>query len=42
VCHSFQPNCDVEEFQHPRFGKILCFTTLEEVSRGQELYINYK
>jgi hypothetical protein len=29
-------------FQHSRFDMILCFTTLEEVSRKQELYINYK
>ena len=42
VCHSFTPNCEFDNFQHPRFGLIKCVVTLRPISQGEELTVHYK
>jgi len=42
VCHSFEPNCDVDVFFHPRFGNIRCVATMEDIEKGEEITINYR
>ena len=42
ICHSFDPNCDFENFEHPRFGPILCVVTLKPVAEGEELFACYE
>jgi len=41
--HSFQPNSGFSRFYHPVFGlTCLGIKTLRHVSRGQEIFVNYK
>ena len=41
VNHSFTPNCDFGTFFHPRFGRIPCIKTLQELKGGTELFCYY-
>lgn len=41
VCHSFTPNCEFDNFDHPRFGPIKCIATVRPILRDEELTINY-
>ena len=41
MCHSFTPNCEFDDFDHPRFGKIKCIATMRPINKGEELTINY-
>ena len=42
VCHSFEPNCEFDNFEHPRFGPIMCLVALTSIDEGEELLANYK
>jgi len=42
VCHSFTPNCEFDNFYHPRFGFIKSLTTLRDIKEGDELFVNYR
>ena len=42
VCHSFTPNCEFDNFEHPRFGEIKCVVTLRPISQGEEITVNYQ
>jgi histone-lysine N-methyltransferase SETD7 len=42
VCHSFKPNCEVDDFFHPRFGEIRCIAALQDIRKGDEITINYR
>ena len=39
--HSFRPNCELDLFEHPRFGLVLCLAALRDVRRGEELQLHY-
>lgn len=41
VNHSFNPNCEFDSFQHPRFGTIKCLRTLSYITKGDELTAGY-
>ena len=40
--HSFSPNCQFGQFQHPVFGRVPCILTSQQVSAGQELLVYYR
>jgi len=42
IQHSFTPNCEMDDFEHPRFGDIKCVATLRPVKAGEELTIHYQ
>ena len=42
VNHSFQPNCDFANFEHPRFGRIPAIVMLEDTEADSELLAYYK
>eukprot|EP00093_Oithona_nana_P000825 00825.XXX_3564_2293_1 [CDS] Oithona nana genome sequencing. len=42
VCHSFTPNCEFDNFEHPRFGDIKCIVTLRPIEQGEEITVNYQ
>lgn len=42
ICHSFAPNCEFDNFEHPRFGNIKCIVTLRPVPEGEELTADYQ
>ena len=35
------PNCEFDDFDHPRFGPIKCIATMRPINKGEELTINY-
>ena len=42
VCHSFRPNCELDNFEHPRFGLIKCIVTLRPIAKDEELTVHYE
>ena len=42
IQHSFTPNCEMDDFEHPRFGDIKCVATLRPIKAGEELTIHYE
>ncbi len=42
VCHSFTPNCEFDNFEHPRFGPIKCIVTIRPIRQGEELTVHYE
>jgi hypothetical protein len=40
--HSFQANCEMWVFDHPRFGLIPCERTKWKVLAGEELFLDYE
>ena len=42
VCHSFRPNCELDNFDHPRFGPIKCIVTLRPIAKDDELTAHYE
>ena len=42
VCHSFRPNCEFDNFDHPRFGPIKCIATLRPIAKDEELTVHYE
>jgi len=41
IQHSFTPNCEMDDFEHPRFGDIKCVASLKPIKAGEELTIHY-
>ncbi len=41
VCYSFRPNCELDLFEHPRFGLINSVVTARDVLKGEEVTIDY-
>ena len=41
LTHSFRPNCELDLFEHPRFGLVLCAAAARDVRRGEELSLHY-
>lgn len=39
--HSFLPNCEFGEVNHPRWGLVPCVVTRQDVKRGEELLVWY-
>ena len=39
--HSFCPNCEFSDLQHPVYGYIPCTVTSKPVRRGEELFVHY-
>jgi len=39
--HSFLPNCEFSEVNHPRWGLVPCVMTRQDVKRGEELLVWY-
>ncbi len=42
VSHSFEPNCEFDLFDHPRFGVVHCVVTVRDVAKAEELTVNYR
>ena len=42
VCHSFTPNCEFDNFDHPRFGKIKCIVACRPILKDEELTVDYE
>lgn len=42
VCHSFIPNCEFDNFDHPRFGPIKCIVSLRPIAKDEELTVHYE
>ena len=39
--HSFSPNCEFSDRDHPVYGYIPCSLTTKPVSQGEELFVHY-
>eukprot|EP00092_Neocalanus_flemingeri_P001183 GFUD01001260.1.p1 GENE.GFUD01001260.1~~GFUD01001260.1.p1 ORF type:complete len:494 (+),score=107.84 GFUD01001260.1:94-1575(+) len=39
--HSFIPNCEFSEFNHPRWGLVPCIQAMHDLSEGEELFVWY-
>merc|ERR1719150_1815621 len=39
--HSFVPNCEFDEFHHPRFGLVPCLRALHDIGPGEEIFVWY-
>jgi len=39
--HSFIPNCEFSEFNHPRWGLVPCIQTIHDVAEGEEIFVWY-
>lgn len=42
VCHSFTPNTEFDTFYHPRFGNVRCLASIRNISKGEEITVNYR
>lgn len=42
VCHSFTPNCEFDNFDHPRFGPIKCIVSQRPIAKGEEITVHYE
>ena len=41
ICHSFKPNCEYDNFDHPRFGPIVAAISLIPITKGEEILASY-
>ena len=39
--HSFIPNCEFNEFHHPRFGLVPCIQAIHDIAAGEEIFVWY-
>jgi len=39
--HSFNPNCQFQVFDHPRWGIVPCISTIKDICEGEELFVKY-
>ena len=42
ACHHFQlRNSAFEEFEHPRFGRIMSVVAVKDIKEGEEIFVSY-
>jgi len=39
--HSFVPNCEFDEFNHPRWGLVPCIQAMHDIAEGEEIFVWY-
>lgn len=39
--HSFIPNCEFSEFNHPRWGLVPCIEAMHDIAEGEEIFVWY-
>ena len=39
--HSFIPNCEFSEFNHPRWGLVPCIQAMHDIAEGEEIFVWY-